>query len=230
MAEEETSRPGLIVEGLVTIRPSTEETFQRFVDDFVSIEQPVLERSGVEFVAAWRRSSTDAFQLLHHYRFDSLRQMEQAGAAMNSDPDAEAFEALYSWVDDPRFSYRRLLGVLLPLTPAGALERGRPDGEPARPHLELRQRVRFGRQQQAMPLLAELFGTWQEAGTFDHALSYDMIHGEHGEVVTIGALLSGATLDDLRATTPPKLRQAMAEVVADEAIHLVTPVSYSPLG
>ena len=227
---ERSPRTCLIVEGLVTIRPASDAAFDRFVGAFLDAELPVLERSGVKLVGAWR-ADEPANSLLHLYRFADLKAMQDAGRAMATDPGAVAMDRGYAWVDDPEFHYRRLLGSTPPFAPTDLFENhASPSADVVRPWLRLRQRVRFCRQEEAFELMAEQFEILGTSGVFQLAAAWDTIHGEFGDVASFGVVSDvRTTAATIREATPRRLRKALDEVLCAEEGTALTPVAYSPL-
>lgn len=224
-------RTALFAEGLLTVRPPTAEAFDRFVDGFVTIEQPLLQRWGVEIAGGWRRTTGTSNQILQLYRFDSLSAIEQSAMVMMSDPEHPTLQKAFQWVERPDFRYQRQLGILASFASLRRMaEISAEEPDSPRQYVELRQRVRWGCQAEANELLRARLVGWETAGLFRQALSYDIHYGQFGELVIIGILPAGAdSLPRLRETCVLEVSRRLGDLLADEELHLLSPLPYSPL-
>jgi hypothetical protein len=218
----------LFAEGIVTIRPATEATFERFLDEFTRIEAPFLVRCGIEITAGWRRFGGVANQLYNLYRFESLTAMQEAGARQRQDQEF-ADANIYSWVDAPNFRYHRHLRTSLPYPSAERLAEVQAE-HPAlsRHYVERRRRFHFLKHGEALPLLRADLEERESRGDFRPVLAYDTLFGEHGEVTVIGMLPEGASHTDAFARDTESSAALERYVDADE-IHRLEPLPYSPL-
>jgi hypothetical protein len=221
-------RFAIFVEGTLDLRPATEATLERFVHDFLTVEAPLLERTGVEVIGAWRSLDQPAPRLVHVYRFDDLAAMQAAGQGMAHDPQAAELAHLYDWVEDPEFSYTRLMGGSMPFLDLRRIDEWTP-GESGR-WLQVRQRVRFAGPGQALPVLKSQYEAWRESGALDVVVAFDTIHGAHGDVVCFG--IPGPdvdSIDDLRSRTPQSVRQQLDGLLTHESVQRLAPMPYSRL-
>lgn len=218
----------LYAEGIVTIRPATKATFDRFLDEFMRIEAPWLARCGIEITAGWCRFGGVSNQLYNLYRFESLSAMQEAGARQREDAEFAAAN-IYSWVDAPSFRYHRQLRIGLPFPAEEKLAQARAErARSPRRYVERRRRIHFLKQGEAMPLLQADLEERERRGDFRPLLAYDTLFGEHGEVTVIGLLPEGASAAEAFAQDTESSEALARHVDADE-IHLLEPLPYSPL-
>lgn len=219
----------IYAEGIVTIRPATGAAYDRFVDDFIRIELPVLRICNIALAGGWKRSGGTSRQLLNLYSFESLVAMSESGAKQRE--HAAAMEGLYDWVQPSSFRYRRHVHFPTPFSPPERLVEIAAE-KPAAPrqYVEIKRRVLFGKQAEAYELIQAQIAQQEAAGTFRLALSYDTLFGEFGELTVIGILPEGQpSLAYMRDASDDALAEKLSAVVGEEEVHFLNPLPFSPL-
>lgn len=220
---------GVIAEGRLTLNPSSSEDFARFVDEFITVEKPWLDRQGTVTCGGWRRWGEARWQLLNLYRFETFADMQRAAQAGRE--DAEAAANLYSWLNPAAFQYRRHFHIETALAPPGRMEDiARTNGTQPRQYVEIRRKILFRQLDKALEIIGQQISAQEAAGLFELAIAYDTLFGDFGDLTVIGLLPGGASsLRSLDDYGDAGLAAQLAEVTVDERVFLLDPLPYSPL-
>jgi len=220
--------PAVIAEGVLTVRPPSRDALGRFLDDFMTVEKPALDRWGIRIAGGWLRTTGTAQQVLQIYRFDSMQAMETSAVAMMTDPGLALVRNAFPWVDRADFRYERQLAVTSPMVRLSRLDEPRGDGPP-KAFLEVRTRTRWGMKERSAAAQRRRIEAWEAAGLVRFAVAYDVEYGRFGETVAIGELLEGlSSLTVLEDAVDSDTRVELGEVLVEDDRQLLQGLPYSP--
>lgn len=218
----------LVIEGQVRFPGDCTEVLERFCEEFVAVELPVLTTAGVELVGAWTLSAPDQVVLVHVYgAFGALKELTDGNKRIGQLATDHPFTRLYSWISTTDITYSRtvrMLGGAMDVGWCDALKRTRPVADA--PYFLARCRYALTAEPTFRAALAGSLDVLAARDDVAILLAYDTLFGEHGDTAVIGTARS-------RTAFEAALNEATAEMGCSHtpwSTSSIVPTGYSPLG